>query len=212
MRINELIVESQQIDELSLAGVGKGIGNAIRGTSTAVQGAKGAWQGAKDAWSQGTNSGTYDKARAAVSGIPTNQASPPGPQPVATNAAPSPTTPPASGTAPATTAPTTPPASGTAPATTAPSATTPSASPTTAPATTAPSAAPAAAPTSANTRVPVNIAKQDVDQAVNSVTKVRSRDRQNVLKYAKDKIDALQTAPAPTVEGVIYSKFLGQMI
>jgi hypothetical protein len=76
----------------------------------------------------------------------------------------------------------------------------------------APNAAPAAEPTRANTRVPVNIAKQDVDQAVNSVTKVRSRDRQNVVKYAKDKIDALQTAPAPAVESVIYSKFLGQMI
>jgi hypothetical protein len=71
MRINELIVESNQIDELSLAGAGKAVGNVIRGTSSAIQGAKGAWQGAKDAWNQGKQSGTYDRARAAVSGTTT---------------------------------------------------------------------------------------------------------------------------------------------
>jgi hypothetical protein len=166
MRINELIVENQQIDEISLAGVGKGVGNIIRGTSSAVQGAKGAWQGAKDAWAQGKATGSANNARAAVSGQPTPGAAPVQQAPQVPSTQQTPT----------------------------------------------PGAAPATSPTRANTRVPINVAKQDVDQAVAAVTKVRSRDRQNVVKYAKDKIDALQAAPAPAVEGAIYSNFLGQMI
>ena len=72
----------QCLDEGVGSFLGKVAGNVIKGTSTAVQGAKGAWQGAKDAWQQGKDSGTYDKARAAVSGIPTDQAARVGPQSV----------------------------------------------------------------------------------------------------------------------------------
>ena len=67
MRINELLTEDQ-LDELSLKGVGRGVGNVIRGTSSAINGVKGAWQGAKDAWAQGKQSGSYDTARSAISG------------------------------------------------------------------------------------------------------------------------------------------------
>ncbi len=49
MRINELIVENQQIDELSLAGA---LGSAARGAANVVGGAKGAWAGAKDVYNQ----------------------------------------------------------------------------------------------------------------------------------------------------------------
>ena len=49
MRINELIVESQQIDELSLAGA---LGSAAKGAANIVGGAKGAWAGAKDVYNQ----------------------------------------------------------------------------------------------------------------------------------------------------------------
>lgn len=49
MRINELIVESQQIDELSLAGA---LGSAAKGAANVVGGAKGAWAGAKDVYNQ----------------------------------------------------------------------------------------------------------------------------------------------------------------
>jgi hypothetical protein len=49
MRINELIVENQQIDELSLAGA---LGSAAKGAANIVGGAKGAWAGAKDVYNQ----------------------------------------------------------------------------------------------------------------------------------------------------------------
>ena len=49
MRINELIVESQQIDELSLAGA---LGSAAKGAANVVGRAKGAWAGAKDVYNQ----------------------------------------------------------------------------------------------------------------------------------------------------------------
>ena len=67
MRINELLTE-ETLDELSLAQVGKGVGNVIKKTSSAIQGAKGAWQGAKDAYNQGKQSGSYTAARNAVGG------------------------------------------------------------------------------------------------------------------------------------------------
>jgi hypothetical protein len=67
MRINELLTE-ETLDELSLAQVGKGVGNVIRKTSSAVHGAKGAWHGAKDAWAQGKQTGHYDAARNIVGG------------------------------------------------------------------------------------------------------------------------------------------------
>lgn len=67
MRITELLTE-EQLDELSLKGIGRGVGNVIRGTSSAINGVRGAWQGAKDAWAQGKQSGSYDAARSAISG------------------------------------------------------------------------------------------------------------------------------------------------
>jgi hypothetical protein len=92
----------------------------------------------------------------------------------------------AAGTAPAGT--TTPPAAGnTAPQAT-PTATTP------APTTGAPADATAPAKTG---KVGVPAGKAAVDQAVNVVQTVRSDRRQDVVKYAKDKIDALAKAPAP---------------
>ena len=260
MRINELLSENNQLDELSLAPLGRAIGKGVGAVGSAVGGVKGAWQGAKDQYTQ-----SRDAAQVAARNTVGGSA--------------------AQGTAPATTPPATTPATGTttAPATAAPTNTTQSNRPYVAPAATnaaaapaaqddyspqeieqmnkqisamddtvlsktaaktdldptvtaavkaefekrksgqsaapATNAAPATAPSgtapaaaAANTRVPVNVAKQDVDQAVDSVTKVRSRDRQNVVTYAKGKIDALQAAPAPTVESVIYSKFLGMMI
>lgn len=69
MRINDLIVE-QQLDELSLAGVGGAVGKGISGVSTAVNGVKGAWQGAKDAWN-GAGNKAFNAARSAVGGQPT---------------------------------------------------------------------------------------------------------------------------------------------
>ena len=68
MRISDIILESEQLDEISLAGVGQGIGKAVRGTSSAVHGIKGAWQGAKDAWAQGSKS--FGSARSAVASQP----------------------------------------------------------------------------------------------------------------------------------------------
>jgi hypothetical protein len=194
MRINELIVENQQIDELSLAGVGKGVGNVIRGTSSAVQGAKGAWQGAKDAWNQGTTSGTYDKARAAVSGIPTNQAAQVGPQPVTQPAA-----------APAATTPTT---------TTAPAATVPAqATTTTAPTGTAP-AAPVQQPVTVrqiNQAIPT-LRKRDLTSVKNTVDATVAR------KMPAPTAAPAQQAPAENpniVQGTnenFKSNFLGMMI
>ena len=52
MRINELLIESEQLDEISLAGIGKGIGAAASAIGRGVGNIKGAWQGAKDAYTQ----------------------------------------------------------------------------------------------------------------------------------------------------------------
>jgi hypothetical protein len=269
MRINELLSENNQLDELSLAPLGRAIGKGVGAVGSAVGGVKGAWQGAKDQYTQSRDAAQV-AARNTVGGSAAQGTAPP----TATPATTPPTATPATGTATtpaataaqsnrpyvapaATNAAPKPAATNAAPAPAAPqddyspqelenmnkqitamddaqlaqvAAKTDldptvtaavkaetekrksgqSAAPVagTAPATpTTTAAAPAA-----NTRVPVNVAKQEVDQALDSVIKVRSRDRQNVVKYAKSKIDALQAAPAPTVEGVIYSKFLGQMI
>ena len=52
MRINELLIESEQLDEISLAGIGKGIGAAAGAIGRGVGNIKGAWQGAVDAYTQ----------------------------------------------------------------------------------------------------------------------------------------------------------------
>jgi hypothetical protein len=52
MHISELLAE-QQLDELSLAGVGQGIGKVANTVGKAVGNVQGAYQGAKDAFNQG---------------------------------------------------------------------------------------------------------------------------------------------------------------
>jgi hypothetical protein len=107
MRINELIVESQQIDELSLAGA---LGSAAKGAANVVGGAKGAWAGAKD---------VYNQQAGRVANVAQRNVQRAGgykaPQPTPATA---PVTPPTGTTPPATpAAPATPPATPAAPAT-----------------------------------------------------------------------------------------------
>jgi len=52
MRINELLTEQNQLDELSLAGVSRGLGRAAGAVGSAVGGVKGTWQGMKNAYGQ----------------------------------------------------------------------------------------------------------------------------------------------------------------
>ena len=64
MRIEELIIENQQLDELTAAQVGQGIGRAATATGTAlgataggaVQAGKNFWQGVKQGWQSGKSS------------------------------------------------------------------------------------------------------------------------------------------------------------
>jgi hypothetical protein len=65
MRINELIVESQQIDEISLAGIGKGIGKAANMAGKAVGGAVGGTVAAAKQFGSGVKQG-YQGASSAV--------------------------------------------------------------------------------------------------------------------------------------------------
>ena len=72
---------------------------------------------------------------------------------------------------------------------------------------------PAAPPVSGSQQVAAkqvgsNQAKQEIDQAVKSIQKVRSRDRQNVVKYAQTKFDGIIKQPATTEGKLIYSRFL----
>jgi hypothetical protein len=67
MRINELIVESQQIDEISLAGIGKGIGKAANVAGRAVGGAVGGTVAAAKQFGSGVKQG-YQGASNAVGG------------------------------------------------------------------------------------------------------------------------------------------------
>lgn len=73
-----------------------------------------------------------------------------------------------------------------------PSSTTPS--PTNVPASSATSGQTSGS--SVGTRVGAGQAKQEVDDAVAAVKNVRSRDRQKVVQYAKDQIDAISAQPA----------------
>lgn len=59
MKITDLIVESQQIDELTAADVGQGIGKAAGAVGAVAGGVKGAWQAAKKG---------FEKGRATVAG------------------------------------------------------------------------------------------------------------------------------------------------
>ena len=73
MRINELILEQQQLDELNLKGLGQGIGKAIGGVAGgAVQGVKNVWSGMKQGYQSGQDAlkpdGTPAAAPAATTG------------------------------------------------------------------------------------------------------------------------------------------------
>jgi hypothetical protein len=70
MRINELLIENNQIDEISLGGIGRGIGNVARGAATAVGGLAGGAVGAGQAMARG-----YKAGKAYVGGTP-NQTQP----------------------------------------------------------------------------------------------------------------------------------------
>jgi hypothetical protein len=67
MRINELLVENQQIDEISLAGLGKGIGKAANIAGKAVGGAVGGTVAAAKQFGSGIKQG-YQGSKTAVGG------------------------------------------------------------------------------------------------------------------------------------------------
>jgi len=249
MRINELLVE-EQVDEISLAGIGRGIGKAVGGVAQGVGAVAGGIAGIPGAVKKGFQAGkavvSGDDEEPAQANAPATTAAPAASggvnyQSAVANkgaAAPSGTTaakPTANtGTTPPASAPeATPPASTAAPADdtadkgfgfdghtgvpfasqeerdawfksnnkvdpkaagTAPASTPPAAGNTTPP---APTSAPTDATAPAKTgKVGVPAGKAAVDQAVGVVQSVRSDRRQDVVKYAKDKIDALQKAPA----------------
>jgi hypothetical protein len=84
MRINELIVENQQIDELSLAGIGKGIGKAANVAGKAVGGAVGGSVAAAKQFGSGVKQG-FQSASDTVSGTaPTGNTAAPAAQPTGT--------------------------------------------------------------------------------------------------------------------------------
>ena len=152
MKINEIIVLEETIDEGLGSVIGKTAGHVVGGLKAFGRDVKKGYQDAKGSWD--------DSAQTA---------------PAASTGSASGAT--AGGTAPASSL------SGTG-------APTGSASGVSAPA--------ATGVTAASNRVAAGQAKQEVDQAVASVQKVRSRDRQNVVAYAKDKLDAISAQPAAT--------------
>ena len=87
MKINQLLVESEQIDELSALDVGRGIGSAVGKTAQAVGGVVGGLRGAAGAFKQG-----YQSGKGFVSGQKVGRTNPqPGsvaPRPTASGGAP----------------------------------------------------------------------------------------------------------------------------
>jgi len=84
MRINELILEQQQLDELNLKGLGQGIGKAIGGVAGgAVQGVKNVWSGMKQGYQSGQDALKPDGTPAAAPAAGTTTA-PAGNAPAAT--------------------------------------------------------------------------------------------------------------------------------
>ena len=67
MRVNDLIVESAQLDELTAADVGKGVGKIAKGAGAVAGGVAGAWDAAKKGFQSG---------RATVAGEPDPNAAP----------------------------------------------------------------------------------------------------------------------------------------
>ena len=162
MRINELIVESQQIDELSLAGA---LGSAAKGAANVVGGAKGAWAGAKDVYNQqaGRVANVAQRNVQRAGGYKAPQPTPAtAPVTPPAGSTPTPTTQPA-------TAPVTPPA-GTAPAT-------------------APQPGAPAAPTG---RLGIPAGKQAIDNAVATINAVRGDRRPQVVAYGLQKLGAIK--------------------
>ena len=235
MRINELLLEQEQLDELSLSGLGQGIKKAA--TKTAQVGADavgGALGGLAGAWNRGK--AAYQRGKAAVDpdGNPQDPDGNPQQPTTAptTNAGSAPQVTP--GTAHPATAPA--PADASAPAVDPAQATAPADA--SAPATPATEPVPAAEPaktTVTTNRVGVPAGKQAVDQAVATVQSVRSDRRPQVIQYAKQKVDALaQQAAKPKApsqaeidadrarlmgadnggsnESVGYSRFLGMVL
>jgi hypothetical protein len=235
MLINELILENQQLDELSFAGVGKGIGQVASGVGQAVGGIKGAYQGVKQRYSQGKQQAQQGAYNAVTGGgqqqpapAQNTQATTP-----ANGAAPSATAQPAATSAPSQNTqqanpqdagdgrieptPSPEPAQGQQPAATTPpsgQATTPPAAG--APAAGAPAEEPPAAPDATqapagNTRARMGApeGRKAVDQAVSTVKQVRSDRRAQVVNYGKQQFDALAGA-APTAESRVgyRSRFL----
>ena len=67
MRVNDLIVESEQLDELTAADVGRGVGKVAKGAGAVAGGVAGAWDAAKKGFQSG---------RATVAGEPDPNAAP----------------------------------------------------------------------------------------------------------------------------------------
>jgi hypothetical protein len=164
MRINELIVENQQIDELSLAGA---LGSAAKGAANVVGGAKGAWAGAKDVYNQQAGrianvaqrnvqrAGGYKAPQPAPAGTPPTTA----PQPAqagTTSPAPQPTTTPA-------------------PQSAAPAGTTPAPQTATAPG-----------------RLGIPAGRQAVDNAIATIKAVRGDRRPQVVAYGLQQLGAIK--------------------
>jgi len=200
MRINELILENQQLDELSFAG---GIGKVASGVGQAVGGIKGAYQGVKQQYAQGKQKGQQG-AFNAVTGNGQQQ-----PAPAQNTQA----TTPANGAAPnANTQPTATPAQNTQQANPQ-DADDGRIEPTLDPEQGQQQAAPAPTATQApagNTRARMGApeGRKAVDQAVATVKQVRGDRRAQVVNYGKQQFDAL--AGVPTAESRVgyRSRFL----
>jgi hypothetical protein len=83
MKINELLVESEQLDELSLKGLGTGLGKAVGGVAGGIaQGAKNIWSGMKQGYAGAQQALAPDDSDASgtaptTGGTPTPAATPP---------------------------------------------------------------------------------------------------------------------------------------
>jgi len=191
MKINELILEQEQLDELNLKGLGTGAGNVAGSVAGGVvQGAQNFWNGAK----QG-----YDKVRSAMKPDGTTQTTPNAPslsQGIGNviNAATGNTAPPQTPTQATNTQATNTQAqtNQVAPAPTGLGSDQVAATPGEQPAPTAePAPTTQPAPSTKKAKVGVPAGKQAVDQAVATVQSVRSDRRPQVIQYAKQKVDAL---------------------
>lgn len=87
MKINELIVENEQLDELNLKGLGTGLGKAIGGAAGGVvQGAKNVWSGMKQGYAGAQQALAPDNSGSAGTAPATGGQSAPKQSPAATSA------------------------------------------------------------------------------------------------------------------------------